>query len=569
MNFKRYVSEAEVSLSRPVTGDGFNIVVNETVNIKTAVKEHSTDSVTIELDSKALAVLEGVGITLGTPLAEEDNFTIDDIKDLESIRDLNAAKAKALQLISHQGKHSMKPNKIAWFKHTIASKKSVVDVIKLMYDLMLSGEGHGVVGSGSTMNPNSYRKAFGEQEVAFESWFKNNKSSVNEEMADLRRLSGLSEDKTRSYIVVHLPNGQTTKRQFTITASSDEEAKSIAATRMKDRPDSKLISVKHNHPTMHKTNLVGESTLTEGYEDRVQAAANALIGFSEHTAIDKSELGWYIEYAARQTDATEYKMKDNPKSKAWSQFVQDVKKAISGKVRYKNRASASRAAATNEKLSSIAQYIQDAVSNSFPDGDPIDYLIPKMRRLGIDSYETGDWLDKAAKKYLHSKSYHGYLHDVWQDFMNDNPGKFGLTDNPWTSESLEEDDDEILRVAESTIADRIVTVTNQLEKKKEQKKSGSGFDTKVDEKIAALKRELKTLQKRTPVAESSDLKVFVVTNEGNKYLNFSDSVVNIVKGQTSGSVVLHQVSESANKSTPWMCRVTTEKSVGSAYIPRK
>ena len=32
-----------------------------------------------------------------------------------------------------------------------------------MYDLLLSGEGHAVVGSKSSMNPNSYRQRFGEQ----------------------------------------------------------------------------------------------------------------------------------------------------------------------------------------------------------------------------------------------------------------------------------------------------------------------------------------------------------------------------------------------------------------------
>jgi len=43
---------------------------------------------------------------------------------------------------------------------------SPLKVIKLMYDLLLSGEGNAVVGSRSSMNPNSYRQRFSEQGMA-------------------------------------------------------------------------------------------------------------------------------------------------------------------------------------------------------------------------------------------------------------------------------------------------------------------------------------------------------------------------------------------------------------------
>jgi hypothetical protein len=41
-------------------------------------------------------------------------------------------------------------------------------IIKLMYDLLLSGEGHQVIGSKRSMNPNSYRSRFGESTITNE-----------------------------------------------------------------------------------------------------------------------------------------------------------------------------------------------------------------------------------------------------------------------------------------------------------------------------------------------------------------------------------------------------------------
>jgi len=58
----------------------------------------------------------------------------------------------------------MKPEKVAWFKRAIASKRTPMDVIKLMYDLMLSGDGNAVIGSRGSMAGNSYRKTFGDDE---------------------------------------------------------------------------------------------------------------------------------------------------------------------------------------------------------------------------------------------------------------------------------------------------------------------------------------------------------------------------------------------------------------------
>jgi len=94
------------------------------------------------------------------------NFDIEDLKRLEQIRDLSTLKAQALALISKPSAKPMKPEKVEWFKNALERMNSPLKVIKLMYDLLLSGEGKAVVGTRSSMNPNSYRQRFGEQGVA-------------------------------------------------------------------------------------------------------------------------------------------------------------------------------------------------------------------------------------------------------------------------------------------------------------------------------------------------------------------------------------------------------------------
>lgn len=471
---------------------------------------------------------------------KEENFTIDDIKSLEKTTDLNAAKAKALALISTQGKHKIKPNKLAWLKHAISGKDSVAGIVKLMYDLMLSGEGHTVIGSRYSTRPNLYQKTFGE----------------DVEMADLRRLSGLGEGKTKRYVVVHLPNGQTTKRQFTIDASSDEEAKAIAATRMKDRPNSKLISIKHDKPLMHKPNLIGESNLHEGYEDRVQAVADRIAQYSKENSIKKSEIDQLI--TTFSAEEPEYKMKSNPSSKAWPDFVKDVKQALTNNVRYSNNSAAVRAAANNQKLAEIAQIIMAAVGNAFPDGDPFDAILPKvMRRYDIPSYEVIDWLDKAARKHLGTKNYYDYLRQVWQDYMDDNPGAYGLRSNPWTSESLEEDADFI-------IGDRVKHKENGRTGRIVGDPTGNEYPVEFDdEKGEAYYVDSPTLM----LSENTQLKLFAMTENGNKHLNFGKLKVDITESNTSGSIVLHQIVENTNGRV-WTAKITTTKSAIAESIRR-
>lgn len=90
-------------------------------------------------------------------------------------------------------------------------------------------------------------------------------------------------------------------------------------------------------------------------------------------------------------------------------------------------------------LEKVAIDFENVVGQVFPDGDPLDYMIPKLKRMGIDQYDVGKVLDQAARKYLGAKSYTDYLSNMWDD----NPEARGSQEqNPWRSnesEELEED----------------------------------------------------------------------------------------------------------------------------------
>jgi hypothetical protein len=110
---------------------------------------------------------------------EGDNFTVDDIHALEKIRDFATLKARAKELIKGKPARRMKPEKIAYFYDRVDTLTSPVKVIKLMYDLLLAGEGMKTIGSRNSMDSNVYQKRFAED--------------VSEDLDRIRELSGLDE----------------------------------------------------------------------------------------------------------------------------------------------------------------------------------------------------------------------------------------------------------------------------------------------------------------------------------------------------------------------------------------
>jgi hypothetical protein len=94
----------------------------------------------------------------------DDNFTIDDIHKLEQIKDFETLKARAKDLIKGKPARRMKPEKIAYFYDRVDTLTSPMKVIKMMYDLLLAGEGMKTIGSQNSTNPNVYQRRFTEEE---------------------------------------------------------------------------------------------------------------------------------------------------------------------------------------------------------------------------------------------------------------------------------------------------------------------------------------------------------------------------------------------------------------------
>ena len=91
---------------------------------------------------------------------------------------------KAKELIKGKPARRMNPEKISWFYNHIDTLRNPLAVIKMMYDLLLAGEGNRVLGSRNSMSSNSYRQRFGEQSVA------------EDTLAGMKRLAGIAPVQT-------------------------------------------------------------------------------------------------------------------------------------------------------------------------------------------------------------------------------------------------------------------------------------------------------------------------------------------------------------------------------------
>lgn len=152
------------------------------------------------------------------------------------------------------------------------------------------------------------------------------------------------------------------------------------------------------------------NTLTEGYEERVQQVADK-INQAHPDGITKKEL----PKAIKAFGGDQVEMRGSERAR--KDFMKDVEAKVN-KRRDTSKADAKRER-INDALFKLSNYIQDAVSNSYPDGDPFDTIFPKARKMGIPVDDVLSWLDRAAKKHLDAKSYHDYLNMVWDSLYQD------------------------------------------------------------------------------------------------------------------------------------------------------
>lgn len=92
----------------------------------------------------------------------DDNFSADDLHHLEKIRDLSKAKEFALSLINRPSKKPLSPKKKAWFTTGVTRAKSTNELVRMLWSMLMSGEGNPVIGSRYSTKPSHYRAQFGE-----------------------------------------------------------------------------------------------------------------------------------------------------------------------------------------------------------------------------------------------------------------------------------------------------------------------------------------------------------------------------------------------------------------------
>lgn len=107
-----------------------------------------------EIGSKWKAIKQKLGLAKVSeagkprnPGQKPFNFDAADLDRLSKIRDLDQLKQEAIALISTESDRPMKPEKIEWFTNAINRAPNGLAIIKMMYDLLLAGDGLGVIGA--------------------------------------------------------------------------------------------------------------------------------------------------------------------------------------------------------------------------------------------------------------------------------------------------------------------------------------------------------------------------------------------------------------------------------------
>ena len=86
---------------------------------------------------------------------------------------------------------------------------------------------------------------------------------------------------------------------------------------------------------------------------------------------------------------------------------------------------------TKDDYSKVWRKIEDVVGNIFPDGDPIDWLAPWLKKSGIQDYHVGEVLDKACRMNGYKDMYEYYNSFKTADYgYNESVGE-SLGGVPW------------------------------------------------------------------------------------------------------------------------------------------
>lgn len=77
---------------------------------------------------------------------------------------------------------------------------------------------------------------------------------------------------------------------------------------------------------------------------------------------------------------------------------------------------------TQDFLRDVYNIVMECISNTFPDGDPMDWIMPKLKKMGVSSSNVHSTVDKAMKAcggISERKGLSGYMADLWDDMAED------------------------------------------------------------------------------------------------------------------------------------------------------
>lgn len=156
-----------------------------------------------------------------------------------------------------------------------------------------------------------------------------------------------------------------------------------------------------------KLSASGEQ-VNEGYEDRVQDVARRV----------KSQLNYPVskEQLERTIRSMAYDVVDMKVPSAAKDFLKDVYKAVKPHVKWAKKTAPAK---PKINLQAVGNMVMDAIGRSFPDGDPIDIIVPRLRKAGINTDAGVDkLLDKALKSIGYNGGYNNTLADFWDEMKS-------------------------------------------------------------------------------------------------------------------------------------------------------
>lgn len=80
------------------------------------------------------------------------------------------------------------------------------------------------------------------------------------------------------------------------------------------------------------------------------------------------------------------------------------------------------ARASKIDLQAVYNKVMQVVGDVFPDGEPMDRLVPALKKMGVPEFQIGDVVDKAMKKHggrSEKKGLTSYLADMWDSMADD------------------------------------------------------------------------------------------------------------------------------------------------------